>query len=123
MAFEIHLQLKILRTWMLPTFMLILSWVNIMKRKWIRCVGSHLLNKNASLLFEEHCTKAFHVLLYFSFSLKRRFQIQPTVDRIISSTIYLPFFSFFLNSAYLGAHPVPRKIFIRTSKVLMRVNV
>ena len=103
--------------------MLILSWVNIMKRKWIRCVVSHLLNKNASLLFEEHCTKAFHVLLYFSFSLKRRFQIQPTVDRIISSTIYLPFFSFFLNSAYLGAHPVPRKIFIRTSKVLMRVNV
>ena len=34
------------------------------------CLDLYHLRNNSSLLFEEHCTKAFHLLLYASFSVK-----------------------------------------------------
>ena len=42
---------------------LIFSWVNIFKWKSTRYREKHHLHNNPSLLFEEHCTKMFHLLL------------------------------------------------------------
>ena len=63
------LQLKTLRT-------RITIWTNFFldnisfKENWWRCLENYHLHNNPSLLFEEHCTKTFHLLLYACFSLK-----------------------------------------------------
>ena len=64
----------------------------------LRCLGNCQLHKNPSLFFEGHCTRTFHLLLYlFTFTL-----------------------GYYL---YLGVHPMPLPFFIRTNKILMRLNV
>ena len=48
---------------------LIISRVNLLKQKSKKVPGNYLHN-NMTLLFEEHCTKTFHLLFYASSSLK-----------------------------------------------------
>ena len=47
-----------------------LEWISLNKTR-RRCLENYHLHNNPSLLFEEHCTKAFHLLLYASFSLRQ----------------------------------------------------
>ena len=50
------------------TYMLIFSWVNIMKWKWEKVPWELSVS---SLPFEEYCTRTFHLLLYCSSALKQ----------------------------------------------------
>ena len=49
---------------------LIISWVIFLKRKSTKVPGKLFTHNNPSLLFEEHCTKTFHLWFYASVSLK-----------------------------------------------------
>ena len=53
------------------TYMLILSWVNIMKWKWANVRRKLSVAQNPCLFLEEHCTRTFHLLLYCSLPLKQ----------------------------------------------------
>ena len=47
-----------------------LEWISL-NDNWWRCLKNYHLHNNPSLLFEEHCTETFHLLLlHASFSLK-----------------------------------------------------
>ena len=80
------------------------------------------LHNNPSLLFEEHCTKTFHLLLYTSFTLK---QTQFMNFKFCWSDNFCHSLFYFLLIDILCILDVIQslQIFIRTSKVLMRLNV
>ena len=65
-AFQRYLQLRILWKWINITYVLILLWVNIMKRKWAKVPRKlSVVQKPDPALWRK-----FH-LLYYSFSLKQ----------------------------------------------------
>ena len=67
------LQSKILPTWIsIPVNSFIKNWEDIWKEN-RSCLKSYTLHTNASLHFEQHCTKIDHILLIFTrfFSLKQ----------------------------------------------------
>ena len=103
-----------------PPYEFIFSWVNTFTQKLAKVPRNYHLHSNPSLVFEEHCcTKTFHLFLYAHINLVCKFHI-VLFRSFLPQFIYL--FTFWY-SVYLGVNLEPSRFFIKTSKVLMRLNV
>ena len=90
---------------------------------------NYQLHKNPSLYFKEQCMKIegeiftyFYVFFFFN---KPNYYISSSVDWIIFATIYLPFnlLNTIWYSTDVEVHPVSLRFSLRTSKILMKLNI
>ena len=101
------------------TYVLILSWVNIMKSKWVE-VPKKLLagQKSEPVLWRTfHQDISLIIILFFSqTNLVFKFNL-------LLIELFTPQFIYLLIFCVSWVHPVPLRFFIRTSNILMRLNV
>ena len=106
------------------TYVLILSWVlNIMKPKWVKMrVMLSVGQKSQFALWKWLYQDVLLIIAFFVLSpvsLDFKFNL-VLIEQFLPQFIYLFIFWY---SVYLGVHPVPLRFFIKTRKILMRLNV
>ena len=115
------------------TYVLILSWANIMKQKTTRVAGKLSVAQKSKPAVGStlHHSRRWHFIYFYTllfFSKKPSFYVLSSVDWIVFATVYLPS-NFWLSFDVLRLLKFIQGLYvffaflIKTSKILIRFNV